>query len=96
MLICQSFGKNKTKKQTKQQQQQQNKAKPKTSNMAYLRWLSFENHSVIQDHAMQSCHVVMSCPKANIVVALINLGSITSRCSGNEPTLIPEKTAGRV
>ena len=25
-----------------------------------------------------------------------SLGSITSRCSGNEPTLIPEETAGRV
>ena len=24
------------------------------------------------------------------------VGSITSRCSGNEPTLTPEKTAGRV
>ena len=26
----------------------------------------------------------------------VKLGSITSCCSGNEPTLTPEKTAGRV
>ena len=31
-----------------------------------------------------------------ILGKLFILGSITSRCSGNEPTLIPEKTAGRV
>ena len=28
-------------------------------------------------------------------IASIDVGSITSRCSGNEPALLPEKTGGK-